>query len=563
MHNQLSGLLVSDFTSDILKAFLTNLKETPSCTITQGPFGNTIPVLKDPAHSLWKNSYDFTVIWTQAHSVIPSFKKALEFQEPSEEEILSECDLFIDAVKDAATRSRFVFVVDWNLPEFFHGYGPIDLHQGGLRYLLLSLNKHLADGLKNIPNVYLLGSEKWLQAAGEKACDPRLWYMSKIPFDPSVFKSAAIDIKAALHCFLGGTKKLIIVDLDNTLWGGIVGDDGWQNLKIGGHDPQGEAFADFQRTLKSFHRRGIILAIVSKNQPEIVWQAFEQHPEMVLKRTDFATWRINWQDKVENIMDLLKELNLTEEAAVFIDDNPAERDRVQKAMPAVLVPAWPLNSLLYTKTLLSLRCFDTASITTDDRKRNEMYTQEKQRTQLRQSMQNAQEWLASLETTVTTAPLTDADLPRAAQLLNKTNQMNLSTRRLSEGDLMNWGKAANHRIWIFRVHDKLGDSGLTGIASFEYSKSSACITDFILSCRVFGRHIENVMIKTMIDECQRLGLQELKAVYLKTDKNQPCLEFFNEASHFAKSEENTFVWKIKDKYPDAWPIIIKNRGTIQ
>ncbi len=559
MQNKLSGLLVSDFTSDVLKAFLVNLPESPSCSIVLAPFGGVISVLEDPSNSVWKDPYDFVVVWTQAAAVVPLFQKILYFEEVPLQELSSECDVFINAVKEAADRGRFVFVITWSLPEFFRGYGPIDLRKtNGWRYALLTLNKRLAEGLADVPNVYLLSAEKWLQAIGEKACDPRLWFMSKIPFDPSVFKLAAQDIKAALRACLGETRKLIIVDLDNTLWGGVVGDDGWQNLRVGGHDPQGESYADFQRALKSYKQRGIILAIVSKNQQDIALEALDRHPEMVLKRSDFVGWRINWMDKVENIMDLLKELNLTPEAAVFLDDDPAERNRVQEALPGILVPPWPQNSLLYTKTLLSLSCFDTVFVSDDDRKRSEMYLQQKHRNALRGSMQNQQEWLASLKTTVTVAPLTSADLPRATQLLNKTNQMNLTTRRLSEQDFKAWSQAPNHRVWVFRVEDKLGDSGLTGIVSFEHDGHSARIVDFILSCRVFGRHIENVMVQTVIEQARRLNLRELKAVYVGTEKNQPCLDFLNERSVFHKTDGDTFIWDMDGVYPSSPHIIIRH-----
>ena len=549
MSPKLSGLLISDFTCDVLKAFLINLPEDPSCQIDIGDFGQTINLLKNPSDPLWQKNFDFIVIWTQVMAVIPSFRRVLRFEDVPLEDLLLECDVFINAVKEGSIKGRFIFVTSWSIPEFFRGYGPIDLKRAdGFRRVLLTLNTRLVEGLSDVPNVFVLSTQRWLQMVGEKACDPRLWYLSKIPYDPSVFKLAAGDIKASLRACLGQSRKLIIVDLDNTLWGGIVGDDGWKNLHLGGHDPQGEAFADFQQVLKSYKERGIVLAIVSKNEEAVALEAMERHPEMVLKKSDFAAFRINWNDKAQNIEEILKELNLDPTAAVFIDDNPRERDRVREALPGVLVPQWPENSLLYTKTLLSMSCFDTILVSDDDRKRSQMYNQERERSDLRAQAQNLEEWLASLNTMVTTKLLTEADLPRATQLLNKTNQMNLTTRRLSEQEFKAWSDKQGNRTWVFRVSDKLGDSGLTGIASLSCQGQDAYIIDFVLSCRVFGRKIEDVMLQTLLQASKELGVKKLKAKYLPTEKNKPCLEFFNNRSGFTKDQNDVYVWDMKNAF---------------
>lgn len=547
---KLSGIIVSDFNADILRAFLGNLAEKPACVIYPTPFGQTIPYLREQSDPVWSKSLDFAVVWTQAHMSIPSFHKALRFEQISEEKLLSECDMFIESIKKAASRVRFMFVVSWFLPEFFRGYGPIDLRAGkGCRYFLLALNQRLARGLSDVPNVYLLDGERWMRSVGEKASDPRLWFLSKIPFDQQVFKFAAMDIKAALTACLGASRKLVILDLDNTLWGGVVGEDGWENLKIGGHDPQGEAFAEFQRVLKSYKERGIVLAVVSKNEDKTAMEVFDRNPEMVLKRDDISLWRINWNDKVENIVDLLKILNLTPQSAVFIDDHPAERDRVRKALPDVLVPEWPDNVLLYPKTFLSLSCFDTVFVSDDDRKRSQMYSEEQSRQATRLNISTTEEWLQSLHTEVDISVLSKSDLPRAAQLLNKTNQMNLSTRRLSEDEFWSWSNAEGRRTWTFRVKDDLGDSGLTGIVSLEKDNGNVRIVDFILSCRVFGRKIEDVMAATIVDQAKAWGIEEIKAQYLPTDKNKPCLDFFSGRTGFSKDNQNSFVWKTKREYP--------------
>ncbi len=311
-----------------------------------------------------------------------------------------------------------------------------------------------------------------------------------------------------------------------SLWGGTVGETGWQGISLGGHDPAGEALVDFQRDLKALSRRGILLAIVSKNEESIAIEAIAKHPEMVLKMDDFAAWRINWRDKAENIVDLMAELNLGLDSAVFVDDSPVERARVREALPELFVPEWPLDKRLYPEALFSLDCFDRPSVTEEDRQRAQMCAVDRVRKESKIQLGNLEEWLATLKTTVRVEELNQANLPRAAQLLNKTNQMNLSTRRMSEADFHAWARAKDRRAWTFRVSDKFGDSGLTGILSVEIDDSRARIIDFLLSCRVIGRKIEEAMLYVAINWARSAGVQEVHANYSQTPKNKPCYDFF-------------------------------------
>ena len=341
---------------------------------------------------------------------------------------------------------------------------------------------------------------------------------------------------------------MIILDLDDILWGGIVGETGWQGITLGGHDPAGEALVDFQRALKALTRRGILLAIVSKNEESIAIEAIAKHPEMALKMDDFAGWRINWRDKAENIIDLMAELNLGLDSAVFIDDNPVERARVREALPQLFVPEWPLDKRLYTEALLSLDCFDSPSVTEEDRQRARMSAVDRERKESKPQLGDLEEWLATLKTTVRVEELNQANLPRAAQLLNKTNQMNLSTRRMSEADFHAWAREKNRRAWTFRVSDKFGDSGLTGILTIELNGSRARIIDFVLSCRVMGRKIEEAMLFVAIDCARSAGIQEVYANYCQTPKNKPCYAFFQQ-SGLPCQGGNTFVWDATQPYP--------------
>ncbi|MBI3874569.1 MAG: HAD-IIIC family phosphatase [Verrucomicrobia bacterium] len=353
------------------------------------------------------------------------------------------------------------------------------------------------------------------------------------------------DVKAAIRGLRGMARRLVVLDLDDTLWGGIVGDVGWENVQLGGHDPVGEAFQDFQRALKALTRRGIVLGIVSKNTESVALDAIRQNSEMILRDSDFAGWRINWSDKAQNMADLAAELNLGLQSIVFIDDNPVERARVREALPEVLVPEWPESPLLYVSALQSLRCFDAPAVSREDAARTQSYVSDRQRADLKKQAGSLDEWLKSLGIKVTVEPLSPANLKRATQLLNKTNQFNLATRRLTEPELDAWAKQPSRRAWAFRVADKFGDAGLTGLASLEVRDGVAHVVDFLLSCRVLGRKVEETMIAWLVARAKEFNAAEVRAEYLPTPKNKPVLEFW-QRSGFECADGTRFTRRVAD-----------------
>jgi len=542
-------LLVSDFTMDNLAACLENERDFPKVRCAIAPFGQVVQVLIDTGVQFWDSNPDFAVIWTQPHNIIESFQRFLDTANVPVEEILKEVDHYSKLLMGIQNRVRFILVPTWVCPSYDRGYGMLDMRSKGLANTLMRMNLRLAENLEHASNIFLLDTQRWTNTAGKNAFNPKLWYMAKIAFGREVFVEAARDMKAALRAMTAGSRKLLIVDLDGTLWGGIVGDDGWENLKLGGHDYVGEAYRDFQRSLKSLKNRGILLGIVSKNDETIALEAIKRHPEMVLRLDDFAGWRINWSDKAENVVDLVTDLNLGLQSVVFIDDNPAERARVRDALPEVLVPEWPEDKMLYRATLLSLRCFDTSSIGKEDLERTSMYVAERQRRELKSNLESLDEWLTSLETEVRVEELTSANLQRVAQLMNRTNQMNLSTRRMTETEILNWAAKDNHKLWTFSVSDKFGQSGLTGVASLEVENRGGRIVDFVLSCRVMGRKIEETMLHVIVEHARSIGLDYLYAKYIPTKKNNPCLEFWQRSGWEYDAPLSTFKWQLGDQYP--------------
>lgn len=550
-------LLVSDFNVSPLSGYLVNSSDPPRLRATVAPFGQVMPTLLDPAAAAWRDSHDVAIVWTRPEGIIEGFDRVLDCAGPPIDELLVQVDAYSDAIIGIKDRVAAVLVPSWVVAGYHRGLGLIDLKDGGVQNALWRANARLAANLRAQRNLYLLDTQRWLHAAGPAAFNPKFWYMAKMAFSNDVFKSAAFDIKAAIRAISGSSKKLLVLDLDDTLWGGVVGEIGWQELKLGGHDPIGEAFVDFQRAVRALKNRGIVLAIVSKNDEATALEAIRTHPEMVLRLDDFVAWRINWNDKAANLADLATQLNVGLQSVVFIDDQPAERGRVREALPEVFVPEWPVDKMLFKKTLQSLSCFDTVSISQEDLQRTEMYSAERIRQQGRASVSSVDQWLRSLKVTVTIEPLSQTNLARATQLLNKTNQMNLSTRRLAENQLEDWIAQGHRKIWCFRVADRYGDSGLTGILSVDCEGNQTRIVDFLLSCRVFGRQVESLMIHTAVEYARCAGTRLIAARYMPTEKNKPCLECWLNSGFEHDPDSGLFSWDTSRPYaaPDFIEVI--------
>jgi len=543
------GYIVSDFTVGELERRLNEDDSLPIVEFEAAPFGQVFPSLMSPP----PDGRDVLVVWTRPEAVCPSFASLIAFEPANEADILAQVDQFCDLVLKSAEGYKAAFVPTWVVPPQYRAYGMIDARRGGLTRTLAAMNLRLMERMEAASNVFVLNAQRWVEGAGRATHHAKLWYMGKVPFHSDVFAEAAHDIKAALSGLSGGARKLLVLDLDDTVWGGIVGDAGWENLRLGGHDSVGEAFVDFQRAAKQLKRRGVVLAIASKNTESVALEAIRQHPEMVLREDDFVAWRINWQDKARNIAEIASELNLGLQSVVFIDDNPVERARVREALPEVFVPEWPEDKLLYASTLRALRCFDAPAVSKEDLERTEMYTAERKRETLRVEVGSIEDWLKGLDIVVNVSPITPTNLARTTQLLNKTNQLNLSTRRATEAELSAWASAENRELWTVSVSDRFGDAGLTGIVSVEYEGERAIICDFVLSCRVMGRKIEETLLYLAVSGARKRGASQVRARYLPTKKNKPVLEFFQRSGFEAVGDE--FIWDATHEY--ALPEVIQ------
>jgi FkbH-like protein len=557
-HDAVNILVVSDFNAQNLASLLSNRSIAGmQLRATAAPFGQVMQLLLAPRAEAWKQDLTAAVVWTSPQAVSKAYANALAYKPLSIKTMADEVKAYASALGMIPPHVEFIFVPTWVPLHSFQGRrGLLDMDSVmGPAAALMKMNLTLAEAVQNDKRIHLFDSARWIASAGERSYDARMWYLSKTPFAIDVFKEATRDFVAAIRGIRGGARKLVILDLDDTLWGGIVGDIGWKNLRLGGHDAVGEAYRDFQLELKALARRGILLGIASKNEERTALEAINCQPEMVLALDDFAGWRINWNDKVENIIELVSDLNLGLESAVFIDDNPAERARVREALPTLLVPEWPKSALHYATALRALDCFDAPFVSTEDCERTAMYVSERKRKQLQDGVPSLETWLSTLELRVQVEELNAGNLERTTQLLNKTNQMNLRTRRMSSRELAAWACEHDHQLLVFRVADRFGDYGLVGIAalSLDQAAGTAEIEDFVLSCRVMGRKVEETMLHALATRARAAGAISMSAEYLATPKNQPCLRFFEMNGVAEKTERQPqrvrFHWNLSKEYP--------------
>jgi FkbH-like protein len=526
--------LIADFNVDPLAGYLSSNPST-DMSIEVAPFGQVYQLLINEVNkSVWGS-----LIWTLPETSIPTFNQALNFLEINVDQCLGEVDALAQAILKYSLGKQYTFVSNWVLPPGHRGYGPLEWRpELGLSHLLARMNLRLSEQLSTAESVYVLDVNRWLQGI-PRAASPKMWYAAKVPFTSKVFEATALDLFSAIQASFGKSRRLLILDLDNTLWGGVVGETGWEGIRLGGHDHVGEAFRDFQRELKALSSRGIQLAIVSKNDEQVALDAIDKHPEMILRRDNFAAWRINWNDKAKNIISLVEELNLSINSVVFIDDNPAERERARGAFPDVLVPEWPSDAAMYVSSLRALDCFDSLTISKEDRGRTAMYKAERARRDNKAIVTSLDDWLFSLETKLNVSRVSKLNIARVAQLFNKTNQLNLSTRRLSAEEILKWVKADNHSMLAISVSDRFGDMGLVGIIGVEADNSKGKLVDFILSCRVMGRKVEETMIHLAMDALKNMGSGSMIAHYLPTHRNRPSLDVFR-LSGLKETTENIF-----------------------
>lgn len=319
-------------------------------------------------------------------------------------------------------------------------------------------------------------------------------------------------------------KKCLVLDLDNTLWGGTVGEDGFEGIQLS-LSGSGSAFMAFQQAILDLYDRGVILAINSKNNFEEAMKVIRSHPNMILKEYHFAARRINWQDKADNLIELAKDLNIGLDSMVFLDDDPANRALVRAVLPAVEVPELPVDPADYAKFLISIPYFLSAAITDEDKMRGNLYVTERLRQEAEKSFHSREEFLKSLRLEFQIFIDDASSLSRLAQLTEKTNQFNTNKQPLTEKEIEELILNPEYKIFHGRLTDRFGDYGITNFAITESKNGYWEIGQFLMSCRVIGRGVEESFLSAMANSAQKNKIEKLAIKFVSTEKNKPAEEF--------------------------------------
>lgn len=527
--------LLSSFTIDPLSIYI-DIKSRlvglyPEIYI--GPFNQYQQEILDYNSKLYTFHPDVIVLSVQAESLLGEdfVSQFVNLSKAEKEqhrvEIVNRFKILIHEL--TSRTNALVLVNDFIVPSF-SVLGTLDNKVDiGLKAFFRGLNQILTDQYMESKQVYVVDLESVSSKHGKSRCvNYQMYYIGSFGFSESFLPVIAEEYVGYIKALKNLTRKCIVLDLDNTLWGGILAEEEFDGIKLGKNSP-GNAYMDFQRLLLSYYNRGIILAINSNNNYEDVIRVIREHPYMILREKHFAAMRINWQSKVQNLIELAEEINIGLDTVVFVDDLPQNREQIRQTLPQVLVLDMPPSPFLYRQTLEALNDFNVLALTDEDRRRGEMYYAHKKRVQLKKSKINLKDFLRSLEMKVVIEHANEFSLPRITRLVNKTNQFNLTTRRYTDVEIQQMNEDKNEfNIYSLHVIDKFADEGIVGVAIIRKNLQTWTVDSFLMSCRVIGRGAETAFLAKIVADAKKNGVTTLIGEYIPTTKNEPVKLFYKD-----------------------------------
>jgi FkbH-like protein len=471
-------------------------------TVQLGDFNAYAQEILDPSSSLYTFEPQAVVMAVQSYEIAPLRDWLKVFRQRS------KAHLILHTVENAILPSRGV--LDAQVPD-----GEWERTQ--------QVNRELREMAREVRGVYVLDYDALVARHGRESWrDERKWLTMRMPIAAGHLVHLAQEWMHFLHPLAGKVAKVLAVDLDNTLWGGVIGEDGMEGIQLSAEYP-GAAFQALQRVMLDFYDRGILLAVCSKNNPQEAMEAIESHPGMLLQPRHFACLKINWTDKAQNLREIARELNVGLDSMAFVDDNPVERQHVREQAPEVMVVDLPENPMGYARALRDSPVFERLSLSEEDAQRGEYYAAERERKELEQRSGSPEDFYRSLQQELEVALVTPMTLARVAQLTQKTNQFNLTTQRYSEQEI---AAMEAKRVYSLRVKDRYCDNGLVGVAILEDRDGTCEIDTLLLSCRVIGRTVETAFLARLAEEARDRGAQKMEGWFLPTRKNTPAKDFY-------------------------------------
>lgn len=493
----------------------------------------------DPTSELYAFNADYIVVFQSTHKLLSKYN---EMPVEKQHELADERLQFIQLIT-TSIQSRIIYL---NSPEIddvvFGSYA--NKVNSSFTYQIRKLNYELMNLSMLYANLFICDIAALQNKFGRDVMfDSSVYVSTEMILSIDSLPYVASRVLDIICAALGKFKKCLILDLDNTVWGGVIGDDGLENIQIGHGLGIGKAFTEFQQWVKKMKNRGIIIAVCSKNNEEIAKEPFEKHPDMVLRLDDIAVFIANWNNKADNIRQIQSILNIGFDSMVFLDDNPFERNIVRENLPAITVPELPEDPGDYLEYLYSLNLFETISYSNADFERTKQYQVESQRVSLQKSFTNEAEFLKSLEMISEVRPFDKFNAPRVAQLSQRSNQFNLRTIRYTEADIE---LISNNDLYInlsFTLSDKFGENGLICVIIMEKESSETLfVNTWLMSCRVLKRGMENFTLNTMVRYAKENGFIQIVGEYIPTQKNKMVEDHYQRLGFSTKNIQDRFLY---------------------
>ena len=421
-----------------------------------------------------------------------------------------------------------VILTDLQVPT----YSPYGINEQneefGVKQIVREINTKIRYENKDNPLLSILDFNEFIQKHGEEnVFSYKQFFSGDMKISIEYIPKFVNEMMRFVNAVVGITKKCIVLDLDNTLWGGVIGEDGFNNIKLG-DNPIGRSFVEFQKRLLALNQRGIILAINSKNNFDDAMKVINEHPNMILREDNFGCIKINWNDKVTNLHEISSELNIGLDSFVFFDDDPINREFVKSQLNQVLVVDLPSDSAKFAHILTEMNVFESLKITEEDKKRKDMYLGQRKRVEFENKIGDFNEFLKQMDIQVLIKKADGFSIPRISQLTLKTNQFNLTTKRYQEDQISSFSDDKNRIVECAQVSDKFGDNGITGVYIVEKKNDEWIIDTFLLSCRIIGRGVEDIMLSQLIERARKENVKKIKGKFIPTVKNKPAENFYKE-----------------------------------
>lgn len=498
-------------------------------TVQVGDFNTYAQDILNPQSNLYQFDPNVVILAVQTRDIAPDLWDGFSDLMPGDaqraaERVIAELQNLVRVFRERS--QAYLLIHTLELP-VLPSSGVLDVQQSnGQAATIRAINQALGDLARGQTGVYLVDYDGLIARCGREAWyDERKWQTMRMPIRAEWLARLAQEWLRLLHPLTGRTCKALVVDLDNTLWGGVIGEDGLQGIKVGSDYP-GSAYLALQRAILDLYQRGVILAICSKNNRDDALEVLANHPSMLLRQHHFAALRINWESKAENLRSIAKELNIGIDAVAFIDDNPVECQLVRSQLPEVTVIELPSDPSTYAQLLRAQPVFEQLALSAEDRERGRYYAEQRQRGEAEQGSGSVEEFLTSLQTQVKISSVMPASIARTAQLTQKTNQFNVTTRRYSEQQIAQMATDDDWLILTAQASDRFGDHGLIGVVILQRQESAWEIDTLLLSCRVIGRTVETAILSVVASMAQAQGVRFLTGQFIPTKKNAPAREFF-------------------------------------